>query len=81
MNTITQMLIGGHWPDDCQGQKIGKPKYIEVAGYVQQKGYEISEHSIGRYSRRLRAFSVMKQSAELVKVAMKARGNEIVYKI
>jgi hypothetical protein len=74
INIIISMAVDNIWPEDFKGEKTGHPRYEDMASYVQQKGRSISVYAIGRFCRRLRSLTVMKNSAMLIKDAMKLTG-------
>jgi uncharacterized protein DUF3486 len=75
---VHKMFIDNIWPGDFQGEKAGKPKYSDIAAYVQQQGHAISVYAIGRYCRRLRTMARLKEAAELVRHVMEdADGVEV----
>lgn len=69
-NAVTLMIVDNTWPDDYKGQKIGKPQYAHMAEYVHQKGEKISVAAIGRYARKLRVLSQMKNAATIARDIM-----------
>jgi len=76
VDTITSMAVDNIWPDDFKGEKAGRPRYKDMVSYVQQRGYSISVHAVGRFCRRLRTLAKMKNSAQLVKEAMQLPGTK-----
>lgn len=76
VKTIIGMALDNVWPKDYEGEKIGKPRYEDMANYVQQKGFTINVYAIGRYCRRLGYLARMKEAGALVRDAMNNLSDE-----
>jgi hypothetical protein len=70
---ITQMLVDNIWPNDFKpeaGYK-GNPRYIDIVLYCRQKGFEVSDSAISRWSIHLRVISRMKEAGLIARDVMK----------
>ena len=70
---ITQMLVDNIWPSDFKDRPdyIGKPRYLDIIIYCRQKGFEISNSAISRWSIRMQVISRMKEAGFIARDVMK----------
>lgn len=78
VETLRGMVVNNEWPADYEGEKIGKPHYIGMQGYVVQKGYQVSVAAVGRFARRMRTVSQMSNAASTVRDVMNNLSGEAV---
>ncbi len=76
VDALRGMVVDNEWPDDYQGEKIGKPSYADMQRYVAQKGGAISVAAIGRFARRMRTISQMSAAALQVRDVMNSLSGE-----
>lgn len=70
-SVLVSMIVDGAWPDDYEGKRGGKPRYRDMAEYLEGKGYSIHAASIGRFARRIQTQSKMKEAGRMVREVMK----------
>jgi len=78
IDALRGMVVDNEWPDDYEGEKIGKPFYADMQRYVAQKGGAISVAAIGRFARRMRTISRMRAAASQVTDVMNNLSGETV---
>ena len=69
-DTLTRMIVDNEWPADFKGAVKGKPRYEDLVGYCSQKGCVVSLSAVGRFGKRMRMLSRMKQSGLIVRDVM-----------
>ena len=75
-SVLVSMVVDDAWPDDYQGKRVGKPRYRDMAKYLEGRGYAIHAASVGRFARRIRTQSKMKEAGRMVREVMGNLNNE-----
>lgn len=69
-SVLVSMIVDDVWSDEYQGKRVGKPRYRDMAEYLEGKGYSIHAASVGRFARRIRTHSKMKETGRMVREVM-----------
>lgn len=73
---VDAMLVDNVVPEDYHWPIAGKPTYEEICEYCKFKGYTISESAMGRYGKRMRAISRLKEAGLIAREAMSGLTDE-----
>jgi hypothetical protein len=67
---LVRMVVDGQWPEDFETDRVGKPRYEDLAAYCVQKGHNISESAIGRWAQPFVVLAMMKHKGVIVRNIM-----------